>query len=164
MRSSSPSPVPCSFQFAHHLSLSSFLCTPLPTTTHLLNINQPTRVHLARDSDFTQTMPADRPRTTSRRSNTPATKETGRAPGTTHSTQEKTLAEIPPVPAQTTTMAFSAAMSEFLDEVAQWNESSQDLKKVLTAAFDASDYYDCIANLRARNIEPLLYINNLNKV
>ena len=78
------------------------------------------------------------------------------------SSQEKTLVAIPPV--EMTNLAASEAMSEFLDKVIRWDASPQDIKQVLTAAFNANDYRDCIANLRERNIEPLSYINNLDKV
>lgn len=93
-----------------------------------------------------------------------ATKEIGRALDTMPSTQNKTLATIPPVPVRKSTQAVSAAMSEFLDKIFHWDASSEDIKQVLTAAFNAKDYRDCIENLRMRNIEPLSYINSLDKV
>lgn len=67
-----------------------------------------------------------------------------------------------PVPAPTTTQAVSASI--YLVKIANWDGTSQDIKQVLTTAFDARDYLDCIKDLRARNIEPLSYINNLDKV
>jgi len=42
--------------------------------------------------------------------------------------------------------------------------TSQDINQVLTAAFEAEDYLDCINNLRERNIDPLSYINSLDRV
>ena len=54
--------------------------------------------------------------------------------------------------------------SILLAEVANWNGESQGIDQVLTVIFDAKDYLDCIKNLRERNIDPLAYINNLDKV
>jgi len=67
-----------------------------------------------------------------------------------------------PVPVATAAGSTSAAIS--LKEVAKWDGKSQEIYKVLTAAFDAEDYPECIKDLRAREIEPLLYVDNLNKV
>lgn len=71
-------------------------------------------------------------------------------------------APIPPAPAVMTTQAVSASIS--LIKVINWDGTSQDINQVLTAAFDAEDYLDCIKNLRERNIDPLSYINRLDKV
>ena len=49
-------------------------------------------------------------------------------------------------------------------KVANWDGESRDIGQALTAAFQADDYLECIKNLRARKIEPLSYINNLDKV
>jgi hypothetical protein len=57
---------------------------------------------------------------------------------------------------------LSAAVS--LVKVANWDGESQDIDRVLTTAFEANEYLDCIKNLRALNIEPLSYINGLDKV
>ena len=54
--------------------------------------------------------------------------------------------------------------STFLMKVANWDGESWDIDQMLTAAFNAGDYLDCIKDLRARQIEPLSYINNLDKV
>ena len=67
-----------------------------------------------------------------------------------------------PVPATKPTQAVSASI--LLNKVVHWNGSPHDITQVLNAAFDANDYPDCITNLRARNIDPLLYINSLDKV
>jgi len=54
--------------------------------------------------------------------------------------------------------------SALLVKLSNWTGTSQDVSQVLTAAFEAEDYLDCVKDLRARNIEPLLYINSLDKV
>ena len=69
-----------------------------------------------------------------------------------------------PIPVRKTTQAVSTPTSEFLDKIRHWDGSSEDIKQVLTAAFDAKDYRDCIEDFRMRNIEPLSYINSLDKV
>ena len=69
---------------------------------------------------------------------------------------------MPPVPAPTTTQAVSASI--LLDEIARWDGLSPDIEQVLDAAFDAKDYPDCIIDLPKRNIDPLSYLNNLDKV
>jgi len=69
---------------------------------------------------------------------------------------------IPHGAATTTVESASAAIS--LTEVANWDGKSQEIHKALTDAFDAKDYLECIKNLQARQIEPRLYINNLDKV
>ena len=66
------------------------------------------------------------------------------------------------IPALATLWSTYASIS--LMEVANWDGKSQDIYQVLTAAFNAQDYLDCIKNLRARNIDPLSYINSLDKV
>jgi len=60
------------------------------------------------------------------------------------------------------TQPVSAVTS--LIKVVSWDGNFQDISRELTTAFDAEDYLDCIKNLRARNIEPAAYINNLDKV
>ena len=49
-------------------------------------------------------------------------------------------------------------------KVANWDGKFWDIGQVLTAAFDANEYLDCIKNLRALDIDPLSYINNLDMV
>lgn len=51
-----------------------------------------------------------------------------------------------------------------LTEVANWDGKSQEIRNVLTTAFNAGDYPECIKNLPALHIEPQLYINKLNLV
>ena len=57
---------------------------------------------------------------------------------------------------------LSAAIS--LMKIANWDGKSQDIIQVLVIAFETNDYLDCIRNLQAQNIEPLSYINSLDKV
>ena len=64
----------------------------------------------------------------------------------------------------TTTTVGSASAAISLMEVANWDGKSQEIHKALASVFDAMDYLECIKNLRARQIEPRLYINNLDKV
>ena len=52
----------------------------------------------------------------------------------------------------------------FLNKIISWDGKSQDIIEALTTAFEAKDYLDCITNLKARGVEPLLYINILDKV
>lgn len=54
--------------------------------------------------------------------------------------------------------------SIWLNKLISWDGGSQDINQVLTAAFGAGDYLDCIKDLRARGIDPLSYINSLDKV
>jgi len=67
-----------------------------------------------------------------------------------------------PTPVPTASQAVSAAT--YLIKIANWNRTSQDIKRTLTAAFDAGDYPNCIKNLKAQCIEPSLYIDSLDKV
>lgn len=69
---------------------------------------------------------------------------------------------IPPVPVAATTRTTSASIS--LIKVASWDGKSQNITQALIAAFEADDYLDCVKNLQAQNIEPLSYINSLDKV
>ena len=66
-----------------------------------------------------------------------------------------------PVPA--TSQAVNSAAT-CLIKIANWDGKSQDIKQVLTAAFNAEGYLDCIKNLRARNVDPLSYIDSLDRV
>ena len=53
----------------------------------------------------------------------------------------------------------------FLMKVVAWDKKPQDdIEQALISAFEASDYLDCINDLRGHNIDPLTYINNLDKV
>ena len=67
-----------------------------------------------------------------------------------------------PIPTTTTVESISTAIS--LTKVANWDGKSQEIHKKLITAFGAKDYTECIRNLRAQQIEPRLYINNLDKV
>ena len=65
-------------------------------------------------------------------------------------------------PALATPRLTDASIS--LREVANWDGKSLGIYQVLAAAFNAEDYLDCIKYLPARNIDPLSYINSLDKV
>ena len=67
-----------------------------------------------------------------------------------------------PVPETMATQVVST--SDLLNTIAHWNGSPHDIEQVLNATFDANDYLDCIRNLRTQNIDPLLYIDSLDKV
>ena len=58
--------------------------------------------------------------------------------------------------------AISASSS--LIKIANWDGESQGISHTLTAAFGADDYLECIKDLRVREIDPLSYIDNLDKV
>jgi len=60
------------------------------------------------------------------------------------------------------TTPLSAAIT--LKEIAEWDGKSQEIYKALPAVFDAKDYLECIKDLKSREIDPQLYINNLNQV
>jgi len=68
----------------------------------------------------------------------------------------------PKVPAPMVPVPTSSFI--YLIKVANWDGKSQDIDQVLTAAFNAEDYLDCIRDLQAGKIEPLSYINSLDKV
>jgi len=68
----------------------------------------------------------------------------------------------PPIPVPETSQVVSAAIH--LTKIVNWDGTSQDIKQVLTTAFEAKDYLDCIKNLRAQDVDPLSYINSLDKV
>jgi len=75
---------------------------------------------------------------------------------------DTTLAATSSIPVMTTVEPISAAIS--LTKVANWDGKSQEIREVLITAFDADDYLECIEDLGAQHIEPLSYINNLDKV
>ena len=56
--------------------------------------------------------------------------------------------------------------SIFLKKIADWDGEIQDIDihQTLTDAFKAPDYLYCIKNLKAHDVDPLSYINNLDKV
>lgn len=70
--------------------------------------------------------------------------------------------ERPGIPALVTPQPTSTLIS--LMKVVRWDGISEDINQVLTAAFEAEDYLDCIKNLWIQNIDPLSYINSLDKV
>jgi hypothetical protein len=51
-----------------------------------------------------------------------------------------------------------------LIKIMSWDGRSPDIKHVLTTAFDAEGYLDCVQNLTAHGIKPESYINRLDKV
>ena len=62
------------------------------------------------------------------------------------------------------TTVESDSASNSLIKVANWDGRSQEIHKALTAAFEAKDYLECINDLRALQIDPSPYINNLDTV
>jgi hypothetical protein len=52
----------------------------------------------------------------------------------------------------------------WLDTVVNWDGYSPDIHQALITGFGAEDYLSCITSLEERGIEPVLYINNLDKV
>ena len=52
----------------------------------------------------------------------------------------------------------------FISLIATWDGESQDASEILTTVFEAEDYMDCIENLRTTDIDPLSFVNNLDKV
>ena len=61
----------------------------------------------------------------------------------------------PPVPASAVTSLL---------KIANWEGTPQEIYEALTVACSAEDYQDCIKGLKERQIDPQLYINNLDKV
>ena len=55
--------------------------------------------------------------------------------------------------------------SALLHRIAHWDGGSlTEISQVLNSAFKAQDYHDRINDLNGQNIDPQLYINNLDKV
>ena len=52
----------------------------------------------------------------------------------------------------------------WLNNLLSWDGNPPHINQLLTTAFEAEDYLDCIKNLKERGIEPLLYINKLDNV
>ena len=68
---------------------------------------------------------------------------------------------MPPLsPVATTTNDTLALISL----IAIWDMESQGTSEILTTVFKAADYMDCIENLQAKDIDPLSFVNNLDKV
>jgi hypothetical protein len=76
--------------------------------------------------------------------------------------QTETPGATPLAPAATTGRSFPAAI--FLKMIADWDGIFQGIGQVVAAAFEADGYLDCIKDLKAQNIDPLSYINSLDKV
>ncbi|KAF9646789.1 kinase-like protein [Thelephora ganbajun] len=58
----------------------------------------------------------------------------------------------------------TASASVSLKKIVDWDGKSQDINQALITAFEADDYLDCIKDLLALDIDPLSYINNLDKI
>jgi len=55
--------------------------------------------------------------------------------------------------------------SALLHWIVQWDGGPpQEISRVLTEAFGADDYPDCIRDLEGRGIDPQLFINSLDRV
>lgn len=52
----------------------------------------------------------------------------------------------------------------WLENLVNWDKSCPDTDQVLTTAFGAEDYLECIKDLRKQRVDPLSYINNLDNV
>jgi hypothetical protein len=48
--------------------------------------------------------------------------------------------------------------------VVDWDGASQDIEQALVTIFEADDYPDIIKNLKAQHVDPISYIDNLDKV
>jgi hypothetical protein len=48
-------------------------------------------------------------------------------------------------------------------KVTNWDRISKDIEQVLATLFKAEDYPDCIKDLKTQNVDPLSYIDNLDK-
>ena len=71
------------------------------------------------------------------------------------------MQDAPPFsPVATTTNNIPALISL----IANWDGESQDASEILTTVFEAEDYMDCIENLPTTDIDPLSFVNNLDKV
>ena len=73
-----------------------------------------------------------------------------------------TPGEISSLPVTMGSQTVSASI--WLSEVVNWDGKSPDIDRVLATAFGAEDYLDCVRNLQARGIDPLSYINSLDRV
>jgi hypothetical protein len=60
--------------------------------------------------------------------------------------------------------SLKTSASALLIEVVDWDGASQDIEQVLTTIFQADDYLDIITNLGAQGVDPVSYIDNLDKV
>ena len=49
-------------------------------------------------------------------------------------------------------------------KIVNWDETSGDIERALVTALEADDYLDYIKDLKAQGVDPLWYIENLDKV
>ena len=77
-------------------------------------------------------------------------------------TQPPIEAKPPKNPVDPDLHTLSASI--FLKEIADWDGKSEEIDRTLIAAFEADSYLKCIPDLWPQDIEPLSYINNLDKV
>jgi hypothetical protein len=61
-------------------------------------------------------------------------------------------------------MKSPRSASAHLSRISKRTVSSQDARQVLTAAFTATDYLDCLKNLAGCRIDPQAYIDGLDQV
>ena len=66
--------------------------------------------------------------------------------------------------AATTPRRSAALQSALISDISQGKVSPQDAEHVLTAAFTAEDYSNCIKDLRRCGIDPQAYIEGLDRV
>ena len=52
----------------------------------------------------------------------------------------------------------------WLENIVNWGKNCPNTDQVLTTAFEAEDYLECIKDLWKRGVDPLSYINNLGNV
>ncbi|KAF9643176.1 hypothetical protein BDM02DRAFT_1706985 [Thelephora ganbajun] len=75
--------------------------------------------------------------------------------------------DTPKTPAIITTRTVSAKMSPMMMspmKITIWDGKSRDISQTLITVFESEDYLDRIKNLRVLNIDPLSYINSLDKL
>lgn len=51
-----------------------------------------------------------------------------------------------------------------LRKIADWDGNSQGIGQLLNTVFESGEYHDWVKNFRILDIDPLAYINNLDKV
>ena len=52
----------------------------------------------------------------------------------------------------------------WLNNILNWDGNCPDTEQMLTTAFEAKDYLECIKDLKKRGVEPKSYINSLDNV
>ena len=65
-------------------------------------------------------------------------------------------------PATVDSQKLSASI--WLNKVISWDGERSGIQRALKSAFKAEDYEDCTGDLQARGIEPLSWIESLDKV